>query len=83
MSAVFLSGRVVATTNPSKSFLIEDGKVTSPVVNFRFNESPVRLLRNTIALGTPVRVASSDFGGMIAPPLVAKDFTFASISDAV
>ena len=64
-------------------FLIEDGKVTSPVVNFRFNESPVRLLRNTIALGTPVRVASSDFGGMIAPPLVAKDFTFASISDAV
>jgi predicted Zn-dependent protease len=64
-------------------FLIEDGKVTSPVVNFRFNESPVRLLQNTVALGTPVRVPSSDSGGMIAPPLVAKDFTFASVSDAV
>ena len=63
-------------------FLIEDGKVTSPVVNFRFNESPVRLLQNTLALGTPVRVPG-DSSGMIAPPLVAKDFTFASISDAV
>src|SRR5213594_2909972 len=64
-------------------FLIEDGKITSPVVNFRFNESPVRLLQNAIALGAPVRVPSSDFGGMIAPPLVAKDFNFVSISDAV
>ena len=26
-------------------FLIENGKVTSPVVNFRFNESPVRCCR--------------------------------------
>ena len=64
-------------------FLIENGKVTSPVVNFRFNESPVSLLQNTLALGTPTRIAGSDFGGMIAPPLVAKGFTFASISDAV
>ena len=63
-------------------FLIEDGKVTSPVVNFRFNESPVRLLQNTLALGRPMLVPSSDSGGMVAPPLVAKEFTFASISDA-
>jgi len=63
-------------------FLIENGKITSPVVNFRFNESPVRMLQNTIALGTPVRV-TGDLGGMIAPPLVAKDFTFGSVSDAV
>jgi predicted Zn-dependent protease len=64
-------------------FLIENGKVTSPVLNFRFNESPVRLLKNALALGTPARIPSSDSGGMIAPPVVAKDFTFASISDAV
>ena len=64
-------------------FLIENGKVTSPVVNFRFNESPVRLLQQTVALGTPARVPSSDFGGMIGPPLVATGFTFSSVSDAV
>ncbi len=63
-------------------FLIEEGKVTSPVVNFRFNESPVRLLQNTIAMGKPVRTRGGEIG-MIAPPLVVKDFPFTSISDAV
>ncbi len=64
-------------------FLIEKGKVTAPVVNFRFNESPVRLLQNTIAMGSPVRVRGGEGQGMIAPPLVVKDFPFTSISDAV
>jgi predicted Zn-dependent protease len=64
-------------------FLIENGKVTSPVVNFRFNESPVRLLQNTIAMGRPVRVRGGEGQGMIAPPLVVKEFPFTSISDAV
>ena len=63
-------------------FLIEKGKVTSPVVNFRFNESPVRMLQNTIAMGRPIRTRGGE-SGMIAPPLVVKDFTFSSISDAV
>jgi predicted Zn-dependent protease len=63
-------------------FLIENGKVTSPVVNFRFNESPVRLLQNTIAMGRPVRTRGGE-SGMIAPPLVVKDFPFTSVSDAV
>ncbi|HTS64570.1 MAG TPA: TldD/PmbA family protein [Candidatus Acidoferrales bacterium] len=63
-------------------FLIEGGKVARPVVNFRFNESPVRLLQNTIAMGKPVRTRGGE-SGMIAPPLVVKDFPFTSISDAV
>jgi predicted Zn-dependent protease len=63
-------------------FLIENGKVTSPVVNFRFNESPVHLLQNTVAMGRPVRTRGGE-SGMIAPPLVVKDFPFTSISDAV
>ena len=64
-------------------FLIEKGKVTSPVVNFRFNESPVRLLQNTLALGTPMRVQGGELSTMIAPAMLAKDFNFTSISDAV
>lgn len=64
-------------------FLIENGKVTSPVVNFRFNESPVRMLQNTLAMGKPVRVRGGEGQGMVAPPLVVKDFPFTSISDAV
>jgi len=64
-------------------FLIEQGKVTSPVMNFRFNQSPVEMLKNTIAAGKPVRVRGGEGQGMIAPPLVVKDFSFTSISDAV
>lgn len=64
-------------------FLIEQGKVTSPVVNFRFNESPVEMLKNTVALGRPVRVRGGEGQGMIAPPIVVHDFSFTSVSDAV
>ena len=64
-------------------FLIENGKVTTPAVNFRFNESPVRLLQNVIAAGRPERVQGGEGDGMIAPPLVVKDFPFTSISDAI
>jgi predicted Zn-dependent protease len=64
-------------------FLIEKGKITAPVMNFRFLESPVRLLQNTKRLGTAVRVRGLEGGMMIAPALVATDFPLPSISDAV
>jgi predicted Zn-dependent protease len=64
-------------------FLVEKGKVTAPVVNFRFNESPARLLQNAIAAGKPIRVRGGEGSGMLAPPLVVKDFPFTSVSDAV
>lgn len=64
-------------------FLVENGKVTGAAVNFRFNESPVRMLQNAVALGKPIRVRGGEGNGMIAPAMVVKDFNFASISDAV
>jgi predicted Zn-dependent protease len=64
-------------------FLIENGKITQPVMNFRFMESPVRLLKNTKMLGQAVRVRGLEGGMMIAPSLVATDFPLPSISDAI
>ena len=64
-------------------FLIENGKITTPVMNFRFLESPVRLLKNTQRLGQAVRVRGLEGGMMIAPSLVATDFPLPSISDAI
>ena len=64
-------------------FLIEKGQVTAPVMNFRFNESPVRMLQNVKMLGRPVRTVGSEGGSMVAPPLVAAEFMFSSVSDAV
>jgi predicted Zn-dependent protease len=69
-------------------FLIEQGKVTRAVRNFRFNESPVAMLNNIVAIGQPERVSSSesgDVGGpaVVVPALVVRDFTFTSVSEAV
>jgi predicted Zn-dependent protease len=64
-------------------FLIEKGAITQPLINLRFNESPMRLLQNTIKLGAAVRCRGGEGDGMIAPPVLAEDFTFSSISDAV
>ena len=64
-------------------FLIENGKIAAPVMNFRFLESPVRLLKNTRMLGPAMRVRGLEGGMMIAPALVATDFPLPSISDAI
>src|SRR5687768_16991724 len=60
------------------TFYVEDGKVKHAIKNFRFNESPVIFLNNLEALGRPVRV-----NGNMIPPIVVRDFTFSSLSDAV
>ena len=65
------------------TFLIENGKITKPVMNFRFLESPVRLLKNTKKLGPALRVRGLEGGMMISPSLVATDFPLPSISDAI
>jgi predicted Zn-dependent protease len=64
-------------------FLIEKGKITTPAMNFRFLESPARLLKNTQSLGPALRVRGLEGGMMVAPALVATDFPLPSISDAV
>ncbi len=64
-------------------FLIEDGKIAAPVMNFRFNESPMRLLKNAVRLGRPRRIRGLEGATMIAPTIVATDFPFTSISEAV
>ena len=64
-------------------FLVENGKITEPVMNFRWNESPVRVLQNTKQLTTPVPAVGAEAGSSFAPALLATDFNFASVSDAV
>ncbi len=63
-------------------WLIEKGKVVHPVNNFRFNDSPVNLLKNLEAtsVATP---AGSEFFALTVPAIRARDFHFTSKSDAV
>jgi predicted Zn-dependent protease len=78
----------IRTTNPQNAqvtgltrdgvWLVEKGKIVHPVNNFRFNDSPVNLLKNLEA--TSVSVPA---GGMIVPAVRSRDFNFTSKSDAV
>jgi len=69
------------------TFLIENGKVTHPIKNFRFNESPIFFLNNLQAMGPTIRINASENlgagGAVYMPPIKVRDFTFSSLSDAV
>ena len=66
------------------TFLIEKGKITRAIKNFRFNDSPLFMLNNVEAIGRPVRLAGTEAGGaVIVPPIKVRDFNFTSLSDAV
>jgi predicted Zn-dependent protease len=84
-----LNPRAVSFTGLTRdgTFLIENGKIARPVTNFRFNQSLAELLANVEMLGRPVRVAADESGAsgtpVVAPPLKVKEFTLASISDAI
>jgi predicted Zn-dependent protease len=66
-------------------FWIENGKISHPVNNFRWNESAIAVLKNVDAMSKAVRVPER--GGRtpttIVPALRVKSFNFASVSDAV
>jgi predicted Zn-dependent protease len=66
------------------TFLIEDGKISKAVKNFRFNESPLFMLNNVEMMGRPQRLAGTEGGGdIVVPALKVHDFNFTSLSDAV
>jgi predicted Zn-dependent protease len=67
------------------TFLIEKGKISRPIKNFRFNESIVAMLNNIEAMGPSVRAIGSEIEdwSVCVPTLLVRDFTFSSVSEAV
>jgi predicted Zn-dependent protease len=84
-----LNPRMLALTGITRdgTFLIENGRVSRPVTNFRFNESLAELLRNVEMLGRPTRVCASENSSVgtpiIVPALKLRAFNLASVSDAI
>lgn len=64
------------------TFQIKGGKISKSIKNLRYNESPLTMLKNVLALGTPKRVAL-DGQTVVVPTMVVGGFTFSSLSDAV
>jgi predicted Zn-dependent protease len=67
-------------------YLVENGEVTGAVNNFRFNESPVGMLRRLAQSGTSIptlpRELSDDFTRTQMPPLRIEGFNMSSVSQA-
>lgn len=67
-------------------YLIEDGQVRAAVNNFRFNESPVELLRRATAVGRTERTLPREwkdwFTRTAMPPMRIPDFHMSSVSAA-
>jgi PmbA protein len=57
-------------------FLIENGRVTSAVRNFRFNQSLLEMLRNVEMLGPAVRATGEEAFEMVVPAMKVRDFHF-------
>jgi predicted Zn-dependent protease len=63
-------------------WLIENGKISKPIKNFQFTESPLFSLNNVEQIGVPQRVFCPGSAAMV-PALKVRDFSFTALSDAV
>jgi len=67
-------------------YLVEDGEVTAEVNNFRFNESPLDLLRRATQVGVSEKTLPREWGDWVTraamPSLRIPDFHMSSVSQA-
>jgi predicted Zn-dependent protease len=67
-------------------YLIEGGEVVGQVNNFRFNESPIDLLRRVTEVGATERTLCREwkdwFSRTAMPPIRVPDFNMSSVSPA-
>lgn len=61
-------------------FLIEDGRISTPVVNFRWHESLLRALNQVDAFTAPADAVSNENWKMRLPALKIADFNFSSVT---
>ena len=57
-------------------FLVEKGKVTTAVRNFRFNQSLIELLQNVQEMGSSVRTTAEEAFEMVVPAMKVAKFHF-------
>jgi predicted Zn-dependent protease len=76
-----LDPRTVLQTGLTRdgAFLVEKGRITRALKNFRWNESPLLMLNRLEDIGRPEPTSA----GRLMPALRVRDFNFTSLSDAV
>jgi predicted Zn-dependent protease len=84
-----VDGSILLSTGMTRDglFLIENGEITTPVQNFRWNMSPLQGYNNISLVGksVPMHLGESydGSGSALVPPVRMEDFYMTSISPAV
>jgi len=61
-------------------FLVENGKVTSAVKNFRFNQSLIDMLKNVELMTPAARTTGEESFEMVVPAMKVRDFHFSEVT---
>jgi predicted Zn-dependent protease len=62
------------------TFLVEGGRVTAGLRNFRFNVGLTEVLSNVEALSAPVRASGEETFDMVVPGMKVRDFNFTEVT---
>ena len=62
------------------TFLIENGRVSRGLRNFRFNQGIIELLNNVEALSPSVRASGEEAFDMVAPAMKVRGFNFTEVT---
>ena len=76
----YVNPRTLEVTGMTRdgTFLIENGKISHPIKNLRFNQCLPEMLDNVVALTQPKRC-----GGSVIPGCKVENFHFSSITDSI
>jgi predicted Zn-dependent protease len=76
----YVNPRTLEVTGMTRdgTFLIENGKISQPIKNLRFNQCLPEMLKNVVALSEAKR-----FGGNVIPGCKVNSFHFSSITDSI
>jgi len=76
----YINSRTLEVTGMTRdgTFLIENGKISHPVQNLRFNQSLPEMLENIVEVGKAQRC-----GGSVIPVCKVDNFNFSSVTDSV
>ncbi|MEO0847899.1 MAG: TldD/PmbA family protein [Cyanobacteria bacterium J06648_1] len=76
----YVNPRTLEVTGMTRdgTFLIENGKISHPVKNLRFNQSLPTMLNNVVAVSKAQRC-----GGSVIPGCKVENFHFSSITDSI
>jgi len=72
--------KIVTGMTRDGTFLIENGRITGGVRNFRFNESLIHMLSNVEAMSLPVRSSGEESFDMVVPAMKVREFNFTEVT---